>query len=303
VADALSDDGTRDIVEAFHRRDARVSMVDNHRRIVPSAFNTALAAAKSDVFIRLDAHTKYADDYIVQGLIVLKETGADGVGGPCLTAAKGYFQEANSLAFLSRWVTGAATYRDPDFEGEADAVVYGFWRRAVLERLGGMDEEMVRSEDDELNLRITSSGGRFWQSPRVRSWYYPRSRPMDLIRQFLQYGYWKVLLMQKHKRVLSPVHLMPGAFVFAVLAGVILSFLWIPLLWLSLAALGAYLAFAIAASMAICYPRKHRQYLPVMPLIIACYHIPYGIGFWFGILDFLVLRHRGGRSWTGRITR
>ena len=36
------------------------------------------------------------------------------------------------------------------------------------------DEELVRNQDDELNLRITLSGGKIWQSKEIRSWYYPR---------------------------------------------------------------------------------------------------------------------------------
>jgi len=89
----------------------------------------------------------------------------------------------------------------------------GFYRRQVFDRIGLFDEELVRNQDDELNLRLTRSGGRIWQSPKVKSWYSPRNSMSALFRQYTQYGYWKVRVIQKHKLPASWRHLVPGAFV------------------------------------------------------------------------------------------
>ena len=35
------------------------------------------------------------------------------------------------------------------------------------------DEQLVRNQDDELNLRIIRSGGKIWQSSEIVSWYRP----------------------------------------------------------------------------------------------------------------------------------
>jgi succinoglycan biosynthesis protein ExoA len=68
-------------------------------------------------------------------------------------------------------------------------VTYGCWRKSTLERLGLFDESLVRNQNDEFNLRTVRAGGRIWQSPRIVSWYYPRSSLGALFRQYFQYGF------------------------------------------------------------------------------------------------------------------
>ena len=63
----------------------------------------------------------------------------------------------------------------PHMKEDFDSVYLGCWRRDLFERIGLFDEKLVRNQDDEFNLRLARSGGRVWQSPRIRSWYQPRS--------------------------------------------------------------------------------------------------------------------------------
>src|SRR5204862_5143119 len=101
----------------------------------------------------------------------------------------------------------------------------GCWRKSTLEKLGGFDEELVRNQDDELNLRLIRMGGRVWQSPFIKSSYYPRAALIALFRQYAQYGYWKVRVIQKHKLPASVRHLVPASFVFTIgLLGVLSLF-------------------------------------------------------------------------------
>ena len=81
---------------------------------------------------------------------------------------------------------------------------YGCWWKHRLVQLGSFDEELVRNQDDELNLRIVRSGGTVWQSPSIRSWYYPRATPLALYKQYYQYGYWKVRVIRQTGCLLLP---------------------------------------------------------------------------------------------------
>src|SRR5206468_1020252 len=87
VVDGMSTDGTREIVARIAAEDPRVRWIDNPDRTTPCGLNRGIHAARGEIIARIDAHTEYATDYLVQCLRVLEETGADNVGGPALTRA------------------------------------------------------------------------------------------------------------------------------------------------------------------------------------------------------------------------
>src|SRR4029453_11974231 len=129
----------------------------------------------------------------------LRETDADNVGGPAHTKGIGYLQSAICAAYHSPFAVGGARFHQVDYEGDVDTVTYGCWPRKVFDQIGFFDEEFIRNQDDEFNLRLTRMGGKLWQSPRIKSWYRPRNSLRSLFRQYMQYGYWKVRVIQKHK--------------------------------------------------------------------------------------------------------
>ncbi len=186
VADGCSTDATPQIIAALHARHSNLRLIPNPRRITPTGLNAAILAAHGEIIVRMDAHTEYAPDYIRQCVAVLAETGADNVGGAARTKAAGDLPQAISLAYHSRFAAGGALFHQVEYEGEVDTVTYGCWRKAKLIELGMFDEELVRNQDDELNLRITRGGGRVWQSSRIRSWYQPRASLGALWRQYSQ---------------------------------------------------------------------------------------------------------------------
>src|SRR5262249_7611345 len=102
-----------------------------------------------------------------------------------------------------------------DCERSVDTVYMGAWPREVFTRVGLFDEELVRDQDDEFNYRLLERGGRIWLSPSIRSRYTTRSTPRRLWRQYFEYGYWKVRVMQKHPRQMRARQFVPCAFVVA----------------------------------------------------------------------------------------
>jgi glycosyltransferase involved in cell wall biosynthesis len=294
VADGMSDDGTRAIIARLAAKDPRLRMVDNAKRTTPCGLNTAIRCARGEIIARVDAHTVYAPDYLCQCVEVMRETGADDVGGPALTLATSYIQRAVAAAYHSRFAVGNSPFHRAAYEGPADTTVYGCYTKARLLDLGLFDEELVRNQDDELNLRLLRARGRIWQSPRIRSWYRPRGSLVDLFRQYGQYGYWKVRVIQKHRTPASWRHVVPGTFAALLLLAAILS-LCVPHAWVGLALLvGVYLLGAGAAAF-ITAASAGWELLPVLPLVFACYHLGYGFGFLAGVWDFVLLRRASGR--------
>lgn len=290
VADGMSDDGTREILARYAASHPEIRMLDNAERHTPAALNLAIAAAEGAVIVRMDVHTTYAPDYVVQCLDALARTGAENVGGPWRALGKGRRQEAIALAFQSPFSSGGAASHALAHEGPVDSVYLGCWRRETLVRLGGFDPELVRNQDDELNLRIVRAGGTVWQTPRIRSWYAPRARFSALFRQYRQYGYWKVRVIQKHRLPASPRHLAPAAFVLTLLGLALAApFHGLPRLLL-VALLALYVVADLAISLAVAIRQGRGDLLPLLPIAFACFHFGYALGFLQGLVDFLALR-------------
>jgi hypothetical protein len=119
--------------------------------------------------------------------------------------------------------------------------------------------------------------------------------------QYMQYGYWKVRILQKYKIPASLRHLVPGTFVFLLLALLVLSLVWLPALWLFLLLVGCYAAANIAASFIVA-SKNGWKLLPILPIAFFCFHFGYGLGFFRGVLDFIVLRRKPGSAFS-RLTR
>lgn len=302
VADGRSVDGTRETIEDWSRRDRRVRLIDNPNLTTPHALNAAIASARGEVVLRMDVHTAYAPDYVASCLRALAATGADNVGGPARTRSKGYFQGANSIAYHSPFAVGGARFHDIDYEGPVDTVTYGCWRADVFDRIGLFDPELVRNQDDEFNLRLTRAGGHVWQDPWIRSWYYPRSSWTGLFRQYHQYGFWKVRVIQKHRLPASWRHLVPGAFLVFITLGSVGALFWEPARVALAAVVGLYVVCLTAASVIACHTRDRWKFLPVMPAVFAAYHLGYGSGFVRGVLHFVLLRRRASNG-LARLTR
>jgi glycosyltransferase involved in cell wall biosynthesis len=303
IADGDSDVGTRELLQQLNARDPRITWIANPARIVSPGLNAALKVAEGEIIVRMDVHTDYAPDYIAQCLALHAETDADNVGGPWHAvpdADAGPMQHAVAAAFQSRWVAGGASSRRLDFDGWVDTVYLGSWPRKTFERFGGFDEQLVRNQDDEHNLRITKGGGKVWQSSRIRSTYRPRATLSHVFRQYLQYGYWKPFVMKKHGQAASLRHLVPSLFVAA------LAVLAVPMLFGIVWPLMALLALYGAAVLAMTLGVWQQQGIPGpvvlrIPAVIAAYHLGYGIGSLAGWWD--VLRGVTGRARFATLTR
>src|ERR1700747_1784561 len=89
IADGMSNDGTREVLDEYSVRHPELRVISNHRRIVSTGLNAAILASRGEVIMRMDAHTSYATDYCRLCLETLESTGAENVGGPARTKADG----------------------------------------------------------------------------------------------------------------------------------------------------------------------------------------------------------------------
>jgi glycosyltransferase involved in cell wall biosynthesis len=297
VVDGMSDDGTRAILADLARRENRLRVIDNAGRITACGFNAAIRAARGRYIALLGAHATYAPEYLKTCVEVADATGADNVGGAMSCTGEAFLQKAIALAHHSPFSVGGARWHNVGYEGWADTVFGGFYERSVFERIGLFDETLVRNQDDELNLRLTRAGGKIWHSPRIRSWYHPRASLAALFRQYLQYGYWKVRVIQKHRRPASLRHLIPAVFVVLLALLLAVGLFYAPVLWLWFGMIGLYIASDIFA--AALTARRNWKFFPLLTVVFPMYHFGYGIGFLAGLLDFCIFHREPSKIFTG----
>ena len=286
VADGMSNDGTRAIVEALQSDHRHLRLIDNPGKIVSTGLNAALRVAKGEIIVRVDGHCEVAPDYVSCCVSHLIANQAECVGGPVQTIGKSYIARVIASAMSSPFGVGGSGFRVGAKEPRlADTVPFPAYKRETIDRAGDFDEELVRNQDDEYNYRVRKLGGRVLLSPDIQSRYYSRASLLRLWKQYFQYGYWKVRVLQKHPRQMQPRQFIPPLFVFALL---VLS-LTTPALRVSQLLLASVLlAYALLnIAGAIDSARKSGwQNLPLMPLVFSILHCAYGSGFLFGLIRF-----------------
>lgn len=287
IADGQSDDGTRQAIVdvAKSHPEVRLTVIDNPGRIVPIGFSFALAEARGDVIVRVDGHTIVAPDYVSECVAALQRSGADNVGGRMQAVGQNRFGEAAALATSTPFGVGGGRFHYSEREEWVDTVYMGAWPRQVFDRIGPFDEEQVRNQDDEFNYRLLEQNGRILLSPKIKSLYYTRSTPGSLWRQYYQYGYWKVRVMQKHPRQMRPRQFAPAVFVATLSLTLALAPFAVTGRWGAALALGGYAGANVVASV-LAVRSANWRLAPLVAPAFAILHVGYGLGFLVGLARF-----------------
>jgi glycosyltransferase involved in cell wall biosynthesis len=290
VVDGMSEDGTRAIIERYTERHSRVRLLHNAKRITPSALNIGISEARGAIIMRMDAHAQYPPNYIRELVGWLERTGADNVGGAWLTLPGDATATARAIAvaLAHPFGIGNARFRLGTVEPrEVDTVPFGCFRREVFQRVGLFDEDLIRNQDDEFNLRLLRAGGRILLVPGVVSVYYARRSLRQLARMYFQYGYFKPLVVRKVRGVMTARQLVPALLVSTLLVTAFLApWLGAARLVFSLT-LGGYVAADLVVAAAIARRAGLRVGLAasaVFPVL----HFAYGLGYLLGVFEFLI---------------
>ena len=296
IADGMSSDDTRERIlkildgrfMSVSRPRSTVIILDNIVKIVPAGLNIALRQAKGEIIIRVDGHTVVSPDYVHQCVQALQRTHADNVGGRMNAVGINSFGKVVALATSTPFGIGSGRFHYSDKEEWVDTVYLGTWPRRVFEEIGLFDEELVRDQDDEFNFRLREHGGRILLCSAIKSNYTVRSTPAALWKQYYQYGFWKVRVLQKHPRQMSLRQFMPPAFVLALLLSLLLALFALlrPMVYQFSAIIPLlYLLANLLASLCTASQRGWK-YLFLLPFIYAILHLSYGSGFFVGVFKF-----------------
>jgi len=204
VIDGMSEDNTREIVSRLAENDNRIFLMENRDKVKPPAVNIGFRKARGKFLAICDAHSVYDKNYISILLELMEEhPEAHCVGGPILSQGNNSFGKATAIAMSSLVGVGNAKHRFPDYQGYAEMASFPLFRREVLDMIGYYDETLIHNHDDEYCFRLNRAGGKVYISPKAKSTYYVRNSPKSLFKQYFGYGYWKVIVLRKHKLPIS----------------------------------------------------------------------------------------------------
>lgn len=273
-----SRDRTREIAATLAAGDARITVVDNPSGRTPDGLNAAIAAARHDIIVRVDAHSELPPGYIEHAVDVLERTGAANVGGVMAAHGRTPFERAVAVAMTSPWGVGAASFHTGGRPGPVDTVYLGVFRRSAIEQVGGYDTRFTRAQDWEMNLRIRRAGGVVWFDPTLTVTYRPRSTVRRLAQQYFGYGSWRREVMRTHPDTVTTRgalrYFAPPTAVVGTLMGTVLGAVGVPWMWVLPA---GYVGLEALATCLLA--RRAGTGALWLPLVLLTMHWSWGIGF------------------------
>jgi succinoglycan biosynthesis protein ExoA len=284
--DGESDDGSVEILAELSAADHRVTVLTNPARIEPAALNIGVRHARGTYVSLLNAHCRFPDDYLAQGVARLQAGDATWVTGPAIPLGRDRFSTAVASALvLPLGAGGSNKWRDADAPAEDEleldtGLFAGVVRRATLESLGPFDEQWTVNHDSEMAGRVLDAGGRIVQLFSMGAYYHPRANPRGLWRQYWRFGYYRVRTSQRHPVALRRFHLAAAVLALTPVAALLAPRALARPARLGLAVYGAGLARAVAGV---------RGDLPARTATagaLATMHFGWGTGFLAGIARY-----------------
>jgi succinoglycan biosynthesis protein ExoA len=241
--------------------------------------NRAIPLARGSIIARMDAHSEYATDYLSKCVYYLLKTGAENAGGLCVTYPGADTLMARCIAAITtNWlVVGGSPFRVSRRPRYSDSCVFGCWPKAVYDKIGLYNEALISNEDNDINSRILRYGGKIFQTPAIRLKYYNQATLRGLCRQAWRNGVWNLLMLWANASTWRFRYFAPFLFdVWLVLFGVLSVFKPV-FLYPLLFALGLY-ALMLGVVMVQVGVRHGWRLVPLVPVVVFCYHVTYGLG-------------------------
>jgi len=200
IAIAVGPSSDNTLAEARRLAEANpaIIVVANPTGLTPAALNAAINATTGEVVVRVDARSQLPSDYIRNALETMNETGAGNVGAIQQPVGSTSTERGIAAAMCSRLGSGGAQYRHGQQRLEVETAYLGVFRRSALEEVGGFDENFIRNQDSELNIRLRKAGYQVWLDPRMRVAYRPRPSLRTLAKQYWEYGWWRAITVRRH---------------------------------------------------------------------------------------------------------
>ena len=279
--DSMSTDATHDKMEEFKNTDygfldVKIVRCEKHNQAY--SWNAALKTATGDLIIRVDAHARIPNNFVSRNVYNIRR-GENVVGGgrPNISSNVSSWKLTLLAAEDSLFGSSIAGYRRPASEKEyMDSLFHAAYKREAIRKVGGFNEDLGRTEDNEFHYRIRQAGYKLCCCPDIISYQHSRNTLKNMVRQKYANGKWIGLTVSVCPGCLSSFHFAPFLFVIALLFCIVSAALGQPLMLYILLALYGMFDFVNSVS---CFAMKNIQpQFLLLPLIFPLLHISYGLG-------------------------
>lgn len=286
LIDSMSSDRTREIMERFAEDNQEfygIQILENVGKKQSCGWNVAIDHYKGDVIIRVDAHAEIPKEFVRKNSELI-ESGEYVCGGvrPNIIDEHTSWKELLLLAEQSMFGSSIASFRRSEEKKYVKSLFHGAYRREVFEKVGGFNERLGRTEDNEIHYRIREAGYKICYSPEIVSYQHTRNSLKGMLKQKYGNGYWVSLTLKACPKCLEVYHFVPLAFVLGIIGTTALgvmghSFL-AKLMW------GAYWTVAVLMALLSVRGKKKDPYQILLPMLFFLLHVSYGVGSLVGIL-------------------
>jgi glycosyltransferase involved in cell wall biosynthesis len=288
IIDGKSEDNTIQIINELKQLDYRIKFLNNPFITQACGFNIGVKHSKGNYLMWLGAHSKYPKDYLLSAYNTIKRTKATYVGGILNTLPHNDSCTAQVVQALTTHSFGVGTsgFRTGrQVEGFCDTASYGIFNKKIFNKIGYLDERLIRAQDYEFNMRIIKSGGTIWLNPNMIADYF--NQPNLFV--FLKKQFYKEAPYNAYMWYLAPYtftyrHAITGVFALGVLGGIILSPLFPVIKLIFLSVIAIYTVIALISSIQQAKRYNKPLHVLTLPISFFLYHFLHGLGVLGGLL-------------------
>ena len=176
-----------------------------------------------------------------------------------------------------------APYRKGNHKTYVKSVFHGAYRKEVFEKAGLFNENLGRTEDNEMHYRIRKAGYKICFNPDIISYQNIRNSWCGMLKQKYGNGHWIGLTLGVCPGCFSIHHFVPLAFVLALILTGIIVLLGNTGMFVCLCVL--YVIVDLLMSVLAVQRQKWYNYYLMLPLIFLSLHLAYGVGTLIGIIE------------------
>lgn len=290
VVDGISEDRTKEIVAEYAETYPYIKLLENPKKITPIAMNIGIHNAQGSLVTKTDAHSIYPVEYLSKCARYIEKYHVEAVGGvaratPSLLTLKA---AAISLSLSSWFGSGGGGLRYATGEPRLADTAFGIcYKKDAVIKAGLFNENLTRSQDMDLNIRLQKMGGKILLVPDIMINYYSKATLMNFLRHNVQDGIWAVYPLKFGSPVFKLRHLAPLIFIVCLFLCGLTGLVFAPAQALFLGIICLYFILALAVSANIAHREKQYALIPYLIAAFAIRHFAYGFGSLIGLTKLL----------------
>jgi len=294
VVDGESTDNTISMVNSFSSTHPFIRLINNPEKVTPTALNLGIRNAKHDYILIASAHAEFPSNYIKALMVYIEKLKCDGVGGQLITDVKLKTKKATSIirVLSNKYGVGNSMFRiGVSAPTKVDTIPFGLYKKELFNEVGYYDETLIRNHDIEWSKRLLRKDKKLYLIPEVSCTYYARETYKAVAKNNYKNGLWNILAVYitHNTASLSLRHFIPLFFILSLIVPALLSLLYWPFIFVSIASALAHFVLLLSVSFGL-----NDKATSISYLLKAFYtlHISYGFGSLTGLfrIDKLFLK-------------